>query len=282
MERRASVGIAGLGLIGGSIGLALARLPDPPRRIGFEPASENRRLALERGLVDRVTESVADLASADLIVLAAPVSAFPALLTELTPILGASTLLTDAASLKGSVVSAVRAALTADQFARFVGAHPMAGSERSGPTAASAELFDGRVCLLTPVAETAPAALAAVSQWWKSLGMTVRQCDPDDHDRRLARTSHLVHLLSWAIARAQDPGDREFAGPGLAGMIRLARSEPALWRSIFEHNRQPLLDALARFRESLDQLERALGDEDFARLEEELHVGHRISSALAG
>ncbi len=256
----------GLGLVGGSVAhAARARgVAGEIVAVGRTPATLARARAA--GVVDRTTSDLAEgVRGADLVVLCAPVGVLPGLVRGAWPHLGPGAVLTDVGSVKAGVVAAAEACPPRDGVA-FVGGHPMAGSERSGFEAADPCLFEERLTLLTPTARTHDAALARVSAFWEALGSHVGLLSPEAHDRAVAAVSHLPHLAAYAlVAAAEDV--LGLAGPGFHDATRIAASAEALWTDIFRENRQPLLDALAHYRDVLARWEAIIRDGEWETLE---------------
>ncbi len=279
--------IAGVGLIGGSLGAAVRAAGLAGEVVGFGRSEANLRVALERGLVDRVARDPADAAGgADAIVLAAPVGACAPLAAAFRPHAGAGTLLTDVGSVKGTVVEELESAWAG--VGPVVGAHPIAGSEASGAAAARADLFRGRRCILTPTPATERGALARVRALWEGVGAGVEEMPPSVHDELLARVSHLPHLVAYALAAAvgeQASGGRralDYAGSGFRDTTRIAASPPELWRDIALANAPALGAALAEFRAALDRLERLVAARDAAGLEAALAAAWAVRRRLGG
>jgi len=235
--------ILGVGLIGGSVGLA-ARRAGGWHVVGHDPAIE--AAAVGRGAVhEMAATAAAATADADLVVLAVPVGSAAGLLRSLR----SGVVVTDVGSTKRSVVEAATAA-----GARFVGSHPMAGGERGGVAFARAELLDGATCLITPTADTDPAALEVVETFWRSLGMRTRRMSPADHDRCVADVSHVPHVAAAAVARQADPHAIPLAAGGWRDTTRVAAGDPDLWRDILLDNRDHVAAGLRRLRDDLDGL----------------------------
>jgi len=279
--------IAGVGLIGGSLGAAVRAAGLAGEVVGFGRSEANLRVALERGLVDRVARDPAAAAGgADAIVLAAPVGACAPLAAAFRPHAGAGTLLTDVGSVKGTVVEELESAWAG--VGPVVGAHPIAGSEASGAAAARADLFRGRRCILTPTPATERGALARVRALWEGVGAGVEEMPPSVHDELLARVSHLPHLVAYALAAAvgeQASGGRralDYAGSGFRDTTRIAASPPELWRDIALANAPALGAALAEFRAALDRLERLVAARDAAGLEAALAAAWAVRRRLGG
>ncbi|MEW6271231.1 MAG: 3-phosphoshikimate 1-carboxyvinyltransferase [Thermodesulfobacteriota bacterium] len=272
-EPMGRIAVVGVGLIGGSLALALRRAGLVREIVGIGRSRANLDVALARGIVDRAGDAPALVAGCELVVLATPVAAIAPMAAAIAPHLAEGAIVTDAGSVKASVVRDCTAALAGR--ARFVGGHPIAGTEDSGAAAADGELFRGARCVLTPVAETDPDALACVRSLWLAAGMDVVEMAPERHDRLLALTSHVPHLLAFALTRAAEaartasagaPDPFAFAGPSFRGATRVAASSPETWRDILLANAPAVKDALAVVRSELDALAGALAAGDAARL----------------
>jgi prephenate dehydrogenase len=255
-----TVAILGLGLIGGSAGLALRG--KAARVFGWNPRSAAR--ALERKAVDEAAQTArACVSSADLVLLCCPLPATLSLLGEISPVLPAHCVVTDVGSVKSSIVTA------ADRFlpGRFIGGHPMAGSAESGIEAARADLFQGAPWLLTPTPSTDPDALQHVEGLVSAMGAIPRNCEASDHDRYAAAISHLPHWL--AVGLAQTASDlipeewQSIAAGSFRDGTRVAASDTDLWTEVFTQNREPVLRALDQFESWSRSLRAALeaGDE---------------------
>lgn len=254
--------VLGVGLIGGSFALALRAAGRVGEIVGVGRGEANLATAASLGIVDRyrllADDWPGELADADLVVVAAPVAQYPSLFAAMAGRLGAETLVTDAGSTKQDVIAAART-LPAAEFARFVPAHPIAGTEHSGAAAAFATLFADRNVVLTPVADTDPGAVARVGALWECCGARLRSLPPAAHDRVFAAVSHLPHLLAFALvdAFAARP-DRDdifrFAASGFRDFTRIAASSPEMWRDIALANRPALLQEIAAFRTQLDRV----------------------------
>lgn len=267
------IAIVGVGLIGGSLARAVRRASRGTQIIGYGRNHLNLQRAVELGVIDRFETRLQDaVADADLVVVAVPVGTTAAVLRELAPCLGGETVVTDVGSTKAGVVRAAREQL-GEAFARFVPGHPIAGNERGGVEASSAELFEGRVVLLTPVAETSPAATAQVRALWESTGAQVAEMDPAYHDRVLAATSHLPHVLAYTLVETlarMDGGEEIFrySAGGFRDFTRIASSDPVMWRDICLANGEQLLTALDSYRAALDELCALIRDGEGDRLAE--------------
>ena len=248
------VTIIGLGLIGGSLGLAAKRRRLAATVMGCSRKASTVRRARARGAIDvGTTDTRRAVADADLVVLATPVGTIVPLGARVARFMRPGSLLTDVGSTKARVVRDLERSLP--RHVKFVGGHPIAGSEQRGIGAASAALFDGSSCILTRTARTDSAALATVSRLWRSLGCRVVVMSPEDHDRLLATASHLPHVLAYSLALALS--DSSIRLPRLPRSFldatRIAKSDPDLWDDIFLSNRRHVLEAIDRFERTLRQ-----------------------------
>ena len=287
MPVRQRVAIVGVGLIGGSVGLALRErgLAAEVVGVGRRPASLERALA--RGAIDRATTNLVDgVAEADWVVVATPVAdVADAVLSAAAASPRAA--ITDAGSTKAAIcaaVAAARAPLDGDEphpvRGRFIGSHPLAGDHRTGPDFARADLLVGRTVVVTPEDATPPGLIERAQQFWESLGATVELLSPEEHDRALAATSHLPHLVAAALAGATPEEWLRLAATGWGDATRIAAGDPGLWTQIFQQNRAGVLDALRRFEHRLAALSEALASDDAAALSTELQEAKRIRDAL--
>ena len=236
--------IVGVGLIGGSVGLA-AKRAGGWRVVGCDPAGG--AAAVRCNAVDEVAaDPAAAAAGADLVVVAVPVGRAADVLATLPR----DVLITDVGSTKRSVVAAAERL----GHRRFVGGHPMAGGERGGVAHARADLFDGAVCLVTPGESADPDEVATVEAFWRSLGARVVRMSADEHDRRMVDVSHVPHAMSAAVVRAADPAAVPLAAGGWRDVTRVAAGDPDLWRDILLDNRDHVAAALRRARDDLDAL----------------------------
>jgi prephenate dehydrogenase len=271
--------IVGVGLIGGSIGLAAKRrsVARRVRGVGRQRGGLDQALAL--GAVDEAYLDAREaVRNSDLVVFCTPVDRIAAKVLEAAPFCPQGALLTDAGSTKGTIVRAIDGRLPSG--VAFVGSHPLAGSEKRGPENADVDLFEGRWTVLTPTDATDPTALARVQAFWEALGSRTRLMAPEDHDRALAVTSHLPHLLAAALASLLPAELQSLTATGFRDTTRIAAGDPGLWSAIFTHNRPALLSALARLQEQLGAFLRALDADDGAALHELLARAKEVRDAL--
>ena len=268
----ARVTVIGLGLIGSSVTRAVRETMPTVRLTGHDADPDVRAAARSLQLCDDIADTPgAAVIDADLVVLCVPVRAIGAVAAELAADLPADAIVTDVGSCKGEVARALGLALPGTAI---VPAHPVAGTERSGPEAGFATLFRGRWCILTPLEGTPEAAVTRVASFWQRLGAEVERMDPDHHDRVLAITSHLPHLIAYTIVGTASDLEAvtqseviKYSAGGFRDFTRIAASDPTMWRDVFLSNREAVLEMLQRFSEDLSHLQRAIrwgkGDELF-------------------
>jgi prephenate dehydrogenase len=270
--------IVGVGLIGGSIGLAARRrgVARCVRGVGRQAASLDR--ARDLGALD---EAFTDLGKAvpgsDLVVVCTPVDQIVQQVLEAAACAGPETVLTDAGSTKARIVRGIERQMPG---LAFVGGHPLAGSEKRGPEFADATLFEDRWTILTPTERTDPHAIDRVADFWQALGSRTRLMAPEEHDRALAVTSHLPHLVAAALAGLLSHDLRPLTATGFRDATRIAGGDPQLWTAIFTHNRAAVLAALSTVQEKLREFERALEDEDWKALHDLLACAKENRDAL--
>lgn len=259
--------IFGVGLIGGSVALALKKAKNTAEIIGVGRSAESLQSALDLGVIDAASSDVASaIKDADIILIAAPVAQTPAILNAIKPHLNASTVITDAGSTKGDVLQCAKDIL-GDQSHQFVGGHPIAGAEKSGVTAAMADLYLNKNVVITPAAETNPQAIASVKALWQECGANVSEMTAATHDGIFAAVSHLPHLLAFALvddiaSRANAEQLFGFAASGFRDFTRIAGSHPEMWRDISLANRTALLNELDAYQAELARLHDLLERED--------------------
>jgi prephenate dehydrogenase len=259
------VAIVGVGLIGGSIGLAVRAKGQIGRVIGIGRSAERLREAVARGAIDEATTDLArGVAEADVVVVCTPVTQIAADVHRAAARGPEGMLITDAGSTKGGIVEEVER--VSRSRAVFVGGHPLAGSERKGVEHARADLFQRRVCVLTPTAATPPDRLERARGFWASLGCRLVELDPAAHDEALALTSHLPHAVAATLAVTVPGESLPLAAGAFRDGTRVAGSDAALWAGIFLENRSPLLRALDRFETQLGVFRQALEASDDAAI----------------
>ncbi|MEK6771889.1 MAG: prephenate dehydrogenase/arogenate dehydrogenase family protein [Pseudomonadota bacterium] len=261
--------IIGVGLIGGSLARALKEVDAVREIVGFGRSVGNLQLAIELGVIDRAAVNAADaVRDAELVVIAVPVGNSGEILRLMAPALAPDTIVTDVGSVKGSVIAAARRAL-GDRFPNFVPGHPLAGTEQSGVGASHAGLFRDRRVILTPEIDTRPAATAQVSALWKTAGADVVTMSAELHDRVLAASSHLPHVLAYTLVDMLVRHDDhkavfDCAAGGFLDFTRIAASDPVMWRDICLANRAALAPLLRQYQGELDELIRAVDEGDGA------------------
>jgi prephenate dehydrogenase len=281
--KRDTVAIIGVGLIGGSIGLALRERQLAGRVVGIGRSRESLEIARSIGAVDDVTTDIArGVAGVELVVVCTPVAAIAEHVRQAAQHCREGALITDAGSTKAQIVRALQRFSRKDppRGVRFVGSHPLAGSERSGPAEAQAELFEDRVVVVTPMTSTRSADVTLVREFWESLGARTLTMSPSRHDRALAATSHVPHLVAAALSASVPEAYRELSAGGLRDTTRVAAGDPELWRQIFSTNRRDVLRWLQRFQKTLRTFQQALRNDQNGRLAKLLAKGKKHRDAL--
>jgi cyclohexadieny/prephenate dehydrogenase len=264
--------LIGLGLEGSSIAWATKRAELAAEIVGHARTAATRAKAMELGFCDRVCETAAEAAAgADLVILCIPVGAYGAVAAEISASLTPGSIVSDVGSVKGAVVAAMAPHIP--EGVHFIPAHPIAGTEHSGPESGFPELFDGRWCILTPLPDADPAAVARLRAFWRGLGAEIDEMDPNHHDLVLAVTSHVPHAIAYTMVgvaehlrRVTDSEVIKFSAAGFRDFTRIAASDPVMWRDVFLNNREATLDILGRFTEELFVLQRAIRMGDSAYL----------------
>ncbi|EBA13065.1 prephenate/arogenate dehydrogenase family protein [Roseobacter sp. CCS2] len=264
------VAFIGLGLIASSMCHAMRRAGMASEIVGYTRSKETRDIAREIGLCDQVCDSAVEAAQdADLVVLCVPVGAMEAVAKEIGPVLKPGATLSDVGSVKRTVIDAVGPYVP--EGVHFIPAHPLAGTEHSGPRSGFAELFDNRYTAIVPVDESDQQAVAELTMFWQSLGALTETMDPDHHDLVLAVTSHAPHLIAYTMVGVADDLRRvtdseviKYSATGFRDFTRIAASDPVMWRDVFLNNKEATLEILGRFTEELFALQRAIrqGDGD--------------------
>jgi prephenate dehydrogenase len=264
--------IFGVGLIGGSFALALRKAGAVGQVVGVGRTRANLLAARRLGIIDEIaTDVAAAVRDADLVLLAVPLAQNAAVLAQIAPHLGATTIVTDAGSTKRDIIALARSHLGAN-FSRFVPAHPIAGTEKSGAQAAFGELFRDHELIITAQSETNPRAVAKVAAAWRLAGMTVNRMDAAAHDRMFALVSHLPHIVAYALV-GQVAGYKDgrsllgHTGGGFRDTSRIAGSSPEMWRDVCMSNRDALLQACDDYVAEFKELRDMLASKDAAGLE---------------
>jgi prephenate dehydrogenase len=259
--------LIGVGLIGGSLALVAKEKGLVGEAVGFGRRKENLERAKALGAIDRAESELSSLLDrADLVVLATPVGTFEPLIKKMVPFLPEGCVITDVGSVKGKMVERLERLTPKGRF--FVGAHPIAGKEKSGIEAASPRLFVGARCILTPTERTDRSALERVRALWEGAGSNIVEMDPGLHDRLLASVSHLPHILAYALmdALTRPPlakeGLLEFSAGGLRDFTRIAASSEEMWRDIALLNREEILTAVDAYGEALDRIRKMIAEGD--------------------
>jgi cyclohexadieny/prephenate dehydrogenase len=264
------VALIGLGLIASSMFWAMKRSGLAGEVVGYARSAETRDTARKIGLCDRVCDSVTEaVKDADLVVLCVPVGVMGAVAAQIAGSLKAGATVSDVGSVKQDVIQSVGPHLPDN--VHFIPAHPLAGTEHSGPEAGFAELFDNRWCLLVPSDGTPPEPIAKLRDLWEGMGSNVEEMDAEHHDLVLAVTSHAPHLIAYTMVGVADDLGRvtdgeviKYSAAGFRDFTRIAASDPTMWRDVFLSNKEATLEILGRFTEELFALQRAIrtGDGD--------------------
>jgi cyclohexadieny/prephenate dehydrogenase len=258
------IALIGIGLIGSSLAHDIKRLGLVKEVVIASRSADTLKRAEELQLGDRYTTSSAEaVKDADLVIVSVPVGASGSVAKEISGSLKPGAIVTDVGSTKASVIAQMQPHMP--DHVHFIPGHPLAGTEKSGPDAGFPGLFEGRWCIFTPLADTDEAALAALSRFWEALGSKIDVMDPEHHDKVLAIVSHLPHLIAFNIVgTADDLGTVtqseviKYSASGFRDFTRLAASDPTMWRDVCLHNKDAILEMLARFSEDLAYLQRAI------------------------
>ncbi len=279
MKQWDTVAIVGVGLIGGSIGLALRKKNLAKNVVGIGRRQASLRVARR---VEAVTHTTIDLnkgvAEAELVIVCTPVGRIVDHVRQAAQHCPERILITDAGSVKQPIVAALDGSLA--RGCRFLGSHPLAGSEKTGATYASAELFEGRVAILTPTVNTRAEDFDLLEQFWQSLGSLVVQMSPEEHDQALALTSHLPHVAAGALTLTMPEKYYRLTGSGLLDTTRIAGGDPELWRQILVLNRDNILRALEQYGSNLASLHAALRDNNLEEITRFLTQAKKNRDAL--
>jgi cyclohexadieny/prephenate dehydrogenase len=259
------VALIGLGLIGASLAHAIKRAGLAQTIAGYDASEAVRQRAAELGLAAIASSAADAVKDADLVILCSPVGSYKEIAAAIAPHLKQGAILSDVGSVKGAVVKDIAPFLP--KGVHFLPAHPIAGTEQSGPDAGFPSLFDHRWCIITPPAGADAGAIAELKLFWEGCGSSVEVMDPGHHDLVLAMTSHVPHLIAYNIVGTAHDLEKvaeteviKFSAGGFRDFTRIAASDPTMWRDVFLNNREAVLEVLGRFNEDLSQLQRAVRD----------------------
>ena len=278
------IAIIGLGLMGGSLGLALKKNGAPYVITGSSRSAHNRQLAVQRGAIDRAFERPFDAArDASLVVICTPVLSIPAMVELIRPALKPGAIITDVGSTKAWLMDEIPKLLK-NSDAIFIGSHPICGGEQTGMDAARDDLYEGAMVVVTPPKKCDESVLATVSNLWKFVGANFQSLEAAEHDRIVARTSHLPHLaatlLSTTVGRSDTGKLADFCGTGFRDTSRVAEGDAEMWHDILKTNRESVREELAAFRAQLEQMIGLLDHRDFDGVRELLEQGKEARRAL--
>tara|TARA_Y100001936_G_scaffold253640_1_gene319698 strand:- start:38107 stop:38982 length:876 start_codon:yes stop_codon:yes gene_type:complete len=267
--------VIGVGLIGGSFALALRKAGLVRKINGLGRSKKNLEHALKLGIIDEASTNYAEaLERTDLVLIAAPVGQINEILKKIKPFLGAKTIITDVGSTKQDIVEAIRL-LIPDSIKNFVPSHPIAGAELSGAHAANADLFIGKNIILTPLNETNTNSIETLSKLWESCGASISMMNPYQHDKLLAMTSHLPHMLAFTFMNYISSNNTEenaesifnFSGGGFQDFTRIAASSPEMWKDICLSNRRQLIQQIRSYQNELAHMNELIEDGNSLELE---------------
>ena len=277
--------VIGVGLIGGSFALALRRAGVVGRIIGVDTDIDNLVHARSLGIIDEIADNaVSAVSGADVVFISVPVCAIASVVRDISPALPAGCIVTDGGSVKAAIVSQCDSLMPPG--CRFVGGHPIAGTEHSGAAAAFPGLFTGKRCVLTPGLTADPAAIETVSRLWTAAGADVSSMEAGHHDRIFAEISHLPHAIAYTLVHAVGTADVEgenvlsYTAGGFRDFTRIASSDPVMWRDIALMNRVALLASIDGFSASLAELRRRIDNSDQAGLTEFFTTAKRFRDEI--
>jgi prephenate dehydrogenase len=277
--------IIGVGLIGGSLALALKEAGAVGEVVGYGRGKPNLEKALELGVIDRYSrDPVEAVTDADVVFLATPVQTLAEVTKQFLAGLKPGAIITDGGSVKGEVAKALEPLMPAGIY--FVPGHPIAGTENSGAEAAFATLYRGKRCILTPTEQTNPQALALVEQMWKTVGSEVVKMSLEKHDKVLAAISHLPHMVAYSLVNAVGSYDHyeenilEYSAGGFRDFTRIASSDPTMWRDIAETNREALLEMMGQFEIFFAELKADVAQGSGEKLFEFFHRSKQLRDAI--
>lgn len=263
------IGIVGVGLIGASFALAMKERKCVKEIWGFSKTVCSTKKAIEFGIIDKATGELEDIAkNCDFILVATPVLSIPEILKKLSEYVDDGVIVSDG----GSVKNFVRECHRYFKYKNYIGAHPVAGTEKSGPEAGFSSLFDGSVCIVTPVEDCDGKKYETVVNVWETLGMNVVSMTPEEHDIIMSEVSHMPHAVAFSLVYSvkdkyfRDKRVTSFAGGGFRDFTRIAKSDVAMWTDIFLANKENLLSSLADFETAITSLKKILKEENREKL----------------
>lgn len=276
----ARIAIIGVGLIGGSIGLAAKKRKIAGQVIGFFRKRKSASLAKKLGIIDKAAYNFKDaVGNADLVILATPVEIIKNVAAKVINSMKPGSILIDVGSSKLEILDSIERLLL-NRDISFIGTHPLAGSERQGLSFSRADLFDKSICFLTPGKNLKAAAMFKTKKFWQLLGADVFILNASIHDRIVAEISHMPHMISFALMDCIRDKYLPFSGTGLRDCTRLASSSPTIWRDICLSNRREILQAISRFKQSLTHLEKLLIGKDAKSLQQYLRKAKKKRDSL--
>lgn len=250
--------IIGIGLLGGSLALAVKNLGICREIIGYSRSPETLQTALQKGIITSAsTDLITACKDTELIVLASPVSTFSSLCKKFAPSISPECIVTDVGSVKGNLVYEIQ-----ELIPNYIGSHPIAGSERSGMQYSRGDLFQNALCIVTPTMQTVQQSLQKITALWRQCGCKVQYLDPHVHDAVFAEVSHLPHILAYALVNSVNQNFLSFAGQGFKDTTRIAMSSAEMWSDIAIANKSFLLEAITRYTQSLEQIKQAIINDD--------------------
>lgn len=278
------VHVIGIGLIGGSLAIGIKNAFPEAVVLGSDLNPENLQKGKELGLIDKTADNE-DIRQADVVIIAIPVNAAPQVVVEVLDRVGDHTLVFDAGSTKAGICEAIA---NHKRRRNFLAAHPIAGTEFSGPEAAVPDLFRNKTNIICEIEKTAPKLQERAMEIFQKLGMKIRYMDPVAHDRHIAYVSHLSHISSFMLGKTVLEKERnerdifDLAGSGFASTVRLAKSSPAMWAPIFQQNKENVIETLNEYIENLKHFRDLLQKEDFEQVFREMEQTNHIRSILDG
>jgi prephenate dehydrogenase len=279
--------IIGVGLIGASLALALKKAGAVGHIVGCGRSRENLQKGIELGVIDSYTTSIADaVKNADVVVLATPLGAMKMAFEQINNGISEQAIVTDAGSAKGSVIEIAKVAL-GTKISQFVPGHPIAGAEKSGVEAGLADLYQNRRVILTPIESTDPAAVKKIEEMWLHCGASIEYLEVEHHDKVLAATSHLPHMLAYALVNyLSNLNDHDeifkYAAGGFRDFTRIASSDPVMWRDVCISNGDALEKFIQGYKQELDEVSRAIRNQDADRLLELFSTAKSERDTLIG